>query len=148
MVSTLDVTWATRVGGGGRTERRYLDFVIDGVSLGSRFNADFIPPLGWFTVEAQLATIERLRRKAPPDLGHHRTSLCICPECGDIGCGAISLSVEGGAGVVEWKDFGVQNSYEDMVHRQGFEEVGPYTFDGAQYHALFARVLSLITSGR
>ena len=54
-----------------------LDFVVDGVALCSRFNADFI----------------------------------------------------------------------DVIHRQGFEEVGPYTFDGAQYHAFFARVRSLITSG-
>ncbi len=147
MVSSLDVTWATRVGGGGRTERRYLDFVIDGVSLCSRFDADFIPPLGWFTVEAQLAMIERLRRKLPPDLAHDRTSLCICPECGDLGCGAISVSVEGGAGVVEWKDFGIQNNYEDAIHRQGFEGIGPFTFDGARYHALLTRVRSLIANG-
>ena len=98
MLSSLDVTWATRVGGGGRTERRYLDFVIDGVALCSRFRADFIPPLGWFAVEEQLAAIERLRRKVPPDLACYRTALCICPECGDLGCRAISLSVEGGAG--------------------------------------------------
>ena len=147
MVSSLDVTWATRVGGGGRTERRYLDFVIDGASLCSRFDADFIPPLGWFTVEAQVATIERLCRKMPPDLARNRTTLCICPECGDLGCGAISLSVEGGAGVIEWKDFGIQNNYEDVIHRQGFEGVGPFTFDGAKYHSLFARVRSLIASG-
>ena len=146
-MSSLDVTWATRAGGGGRTERRYLDFVIDGVALCSRFNADFIPPLGWFTVVEQLATIERLRCRMPPNLPHHRTALCICPECGAIGCGAISLSVEGGAGVVEWKDFGIQNNHEDVIHRQGFEGVGPYTFDGAQYHALFARLRSLVTSG-
>jgi hypothetical protein len=147
MVSSLDVTWATRVGGGGRTERRYLDFVIDGVSLCSRFDADFIPPLGWFTAEAQLATIERLRRKMPPDLAHNRTTLCICPECGGLGCGAISLSVEGGAGVIEWKDFGIQNNYEDVIYRQGFEGVGPFTFDGVKYHSLFASVRSLIASG-
>ena len=147
MVSKLDVTWAMRVGGGGRTERRYLDFVIDGVGLCSRFNADFIPALGWFAIEVQLATIERLRRKKPPDLAHNRIALCVCPECGDLGCGAISVSVEGGAGVIEWKDFGIQNNYEDVVHRQGFEGVGPFTFEAAQYHSLFARVRSLIASG-
>ncbi len=147
MVSSLDVAWATRVGGGGRTERRYLDFVIDGVALCSRFDADFIPPLGWFAVEEQLATIERLRRKMPPVLAHNRTVLCICPECGDLGCGAISLLVEGRAGEIEWKDFGIQNDFEDVIHRQGFEGVGPFTFDGAQYHALFSRVRSLIENG-
>ncbi len=146
MFSSLDVNWATRVGGGGRTERRYLDFVIDGVSLCSRFDADFIPPLGWFTVERQLATIECLRRTMPPDLAHNRTALCICPECGDFRCGAISLSIEGGAGVIEWRDFGIQNNYEDVIHRQGFEGIGPFIFDGAGYHSLFARVRALIAS--
>jgi len=60
MLSSLDVTWATRVGGGGRTERRYLDFVIDGVALCSRFNADFISPLGWFTKVHLLRRLVRL----------------------------------------------------------------------------------------
>jgi hypothetical protein len=147
MLSNLDVAWSTRVGGGGRTERRYLDFVVDGVVLCSRFSADFIPPLGWFVLEAQLAMFERLRRKMPPDLAQGRTSICICPECGDLGCGAISLSIEGGAGVVEWKDFGIQNNYEDVVHRRGFEGVGPFSFDGGRYHALLTRVRSMIANG-
>jgi hypothetical protein len=147
MLSSLDVIWATRVGEGGRTERRYLDFVIDGVTLCSRFSADFIPALGWLALEEQLATIERLTRKIPPNLAYNRTSLCICPECSDLGCGVISVSVEGGAGVVEWKDFGIQNNYEDLVHRQGFEGIGPFTFDGARYHALFTRVRFQIVNG-
>jgi hypothetical protein len=113
----------------------------------SRFSADFIPSLGWFIVEEQLSTIERLRRKMPSELARNRTILCICPECGDLGCGAITVCVEGGAGVVEWKDFAIQNNYEDVIHRQGFEGIGPFTFDGAQYHALFTRVRSLIANG-
>jgi hypothetical protein len=139
MLSNLGVIWATRVGGGGRTERRYLDFVIDGVALCSRFNADFIPPLGWFTVDLQVAMIDRLRGKLPPDLAPGRTSLCIC-------CGVISLSVEGGPGIVEWKDFGIQNNYESTIHRQGFESIGPFTFDGARFHGLMMRVRSLIAN--
>ncbi len=144
MLSSLDVTWATRVGDGGRAERRNLDLVIDGVALCSHFRADFIPPFGWFDIEAQLDMIERLRRKMPPDLAQNRTSLCICPECGDLGCGVISLSIEGGAGVIVWKDFGIQNNYEDSIYRNGFENVGPFTFDGARYHELIRRVRSMI----
>jgi hypothetical protein len=91
MLSSLDVIWATRVGGGGRTERSYLDFMIDGVSLCSRFSADFIPALGWLTLEERFATIERLTRKIPPNLAYNRTSLCICPECSDRGCSVIAF---------------------------------------------------------
>lgn len=145
MLSNLDMAWATRAGGGGRTERRYLDFLIDGVALCPALGVDLIPPFGWFALETQLAMIERLRRKLPPDLPQGRTAICICPECGDLGCGAIGLSVGGGAGTIEWKDFGVQNDYEEATHREGFEGLGPFTFDGAQYHALLLRLRSLVT---
>jgi hypothetical protein len=147
MMSSLDVVWTTRSGGGGHTERRYLDFAIDGVALSSRFDADFISPLGWFVVQEQVATIDRLLRRKPPDLAHGRTSLYICPECGDLGCGAVTVLVEGGPGVVVWSDFGIQNNYEDVVHREGFEGIGPFTFDGALYHGLFARLRSAMASG-
>lgn len=143
MTSTLDVVWTTRSGGGGRTERRFLDFVIDGVALSSRFNADFISPFGWVDANEQEASIERLLRKSPPDLAHGRTTLYICPECGDLGCGAITVLIERGPGVVVWKNFGVQNNYDDVVHSDGFENIGPFTFDGRQYHELFEQIRRL-----
>jgi hypothetical protein len=139
MVSTLDVAWTTRSGGGGRKERRFLEFVIDGVPLSTRIDADFISPFGWFSIDAQRAAIDRLQRRKPPDLAHGRTSLYICPECGDLGCGAVSAMIAGGSGVVIWKDFGVQNNDEGAIHTEGFEGVGPFTFNGSLYHGLFKR---------
>lgn len=144
MISTLDLAWTTRSGGGGRTERRFLDFVIDGVALSSLLDADFIPPFGWSDANDQEASIARLLRKSPPDLAHGRTTLYICPECGDLGCGAITLLIERGPGVIIWKDFGVQNSYSEDVHSEGLENIGPFTFDGRQYHELFEQVRRLI----
>ena len=140
MVSTLDVVWTTRAGGGGRTERRFLDFVIDGVALSTRLNADYISPFGWFDAPEQDASIDRLLRNKPPDMPHGRTSLYICPECGDLGCGAITLSVARGPGVIIWKDFGIENNSWDMVQTEGFENIGPFTFDGSRYHEIFARL--------
>jgi hypothetical protein len=139
-ISTLGVVWTTRSGGGGRTERRFLDFLVDGVALSSRFNADFISPFRWGDIDEQRASIDRLLRKAPPDLASGRTSLYVCPECGDLGCGAVTVLVEGGAGVIVWKDFGIQNNYENVVHADGFEGIGPFTFDGLEYHRLFERI--------
>jgi len=141
VVSTLDVVWTTRPGGGGRTERRYLDFVIDGVALSSLLDVDFISPFGWLDADTQKACIDRLLRQSPPDMAHERTSLYICPECGDLGCGAVTVSVEHGDHVIIWKDFGVQNNYDDAVHTEGFENIGPFTFDGRRYHELFHRLL-------
>src|SRR5215213_5534877 len=112
VTSTLDVVWTTRAGGGGRRERSFLDFVIDGVTLSSRMNADFVSPFGWLDPQEKEASIERLLRKSPPDMPHDRTTLYVCPECGDVGCGAVTVVVEAGVGVIIWKDFGIENNYE------------------------------------
>ena len=143
MISTLDLAWMFRSGGGGRTERHFIDFVIDGVPLSSRFNVDFISPFGWFDTDEQEASIARLLRKSPPNMAHGRTTLYICPECGDLGCGAVTLLIERDPGVIIWKNFGIQNNYDEAVHTEGFENIGPFTFDGRQYHELFEQVRRL-----
>jgi hypothetical protein len=145
-ISTLDVVWTTRSGGIGCTERRFLDFVVDGVALSSRFDVDFISPFGWFDAVEQEATINRLIGKSLPDMPNSRTTLYVCPECGDLGCGAVTLLIEREAGVVIWKDFGFENDYEDVVHTDGFEDIGSFTFDAIQYHELFERI-RLMKSG-
>jgi len=60
--------------------------------------------------------------------------MCVCPECGDLACGAVTVVAR--RGYLAWRDFGIQNSYEEEVHRTGFENVGPFTFDGLLYHRL------------
>ena len=146
MTSTLDIVWTIRSGGGGRTERRYLDFVIDGVALSSRLNVDFISPFGWVNTDAQEASIDLLLRKRPPDMAGGRTTLYICPECGDRGCGVVTLTVQREGGAIVWKDFGIQNNHEDVVQTRGFEDIGPFTFNGRQYYELFQRVRRSITT--
>ena len=141
MISTLELVWTTRIGGGGRTERRFLDFVIDGAPLSSLLDADFISPFGWLDADTRKADIERLLGKSPPDMAHGRTSLYICPECGDLGCGAVTVLIERGERVVIWKDFGIQNNYEDAVYTEGLDNIGPFTFDSRQYDELFQRLL-------
>ena len=141
MTSTLEVTWTTRPGGEGRTERHFLDFVIDGVALSSLVG-DFISPFGWLDANEESASLDRLLRKSPPDVAGGRTTLYICPECGDLGCGAITLSVQSEPGVIIWKDFGIQNNYEDVVHTEHFQKIGPFIFDANQYHELLQRIRS------
>ena len=146
MISTLDVVWTTRSGGIDRLQRRYLDFVIDGVALSSRFNVDFISPLGWSDADEEEASIDRLLGKSPPNMPNARTTLYVCPECGDLGCGAVTLLVQSEADVIIWKDFGFENNYEDAVHTEGFQDIGPFTFDANQYREVFERI-RLMKSG-
>ena len=146
MISTLDVVWTTRAGDIGRTKRRFLDFVIDGVPMSSRFNVDFISPFGWLDADEQEASIDRLVGTSAPDMPNARTSLYVCPECGDLGCGAVTLFVQSEADVIIWKDFGFENDYEDAVHTEGFQNIGPFTFDANQYREVFERI-RLMKSG-
>jgi hypothetical protein len=139
-ISTVDIIWAMRTGGGGRTERRYLDFVIDGVPLSSLLKCDVISPFGWTIPNEQVAAVDRLVRRKAADLPEQRVSLYVCPECGDLGCGAVSVQVEGGNGVVTWRDFAFQNNYDDSVHREGFENVGPFVFEGRRYHQVLEQL--------
>lgn len=147
VTSTLDVVWTTRPGGGGRTERRFLDFVIGGVPLWSRLDVDFISPFGWLSADEQEASIKRFLRKAPADMSGGRTTLYVCPECADLGCGAVTTLVQREGDVIVWKDFGVQNNYDDVVHVEGFDDIGPFSFDVRQYYELFQRVRRTIQDG-
>jgi hypothetical protein len=65
----------------------------------------------------------------PPDTEDGRVLLYVCPECGDIGCGAYAVRVERGSGVVRWVDFAYVNGYEPPapVQLQSFE------FDEREY---------------
>jgi hypothetical protein len=66
--------------------------------------------------------------------------LYVCPECGDLDCGAVSLVVERGPAVVIWRDFAFQSTREGGAQRAGLEGVGPFVFAGREYHDLLVRL--------
>lgn len=89
--------------------------------------------LGWFVPEENAKAVRRLLLKEPADLPNDRRTLYVCPECGDLGCGVVSLVVERAGDRIIWRDFGYENGYEGMIHAEGFEGVGPFTFGRAGY---------------
>jgi hypothetical protein len=131
-ISKLRLEWKRREGGGGRTQRDFLDFVIDGRPL-SEAVGDQISCLGWFAPDENAKAARRLLLEGPADLPNNRRTLYVCPECGDLGCGAVSLVVEQVSYKIIWRDFGYENNYEGIVRAEGFEEVGPFVFDRADY---------------
>ncbi len=84
----LALEWRDRRIGSAQTPRRFLDYVVDDVSLYEKHGADFIGALGWLPEEADSGAAQRLLRKQAPDVGD-RVALYICPEDGDLLCGAI-----------------------------------------------------------
>jgi hypothetical protein len=125
------------------TYRRYLDFTVDGQSIGALTGAqsrDLIGRLGWCPAQEDRAAVEQLLLRQPARLPNARQLLYVCPECGDIGCGAITALVELDGDAVTWRDFGYENDY-DANMTQSFQGVGPFRFSLRDYQDVLARAL-------
>jgi hypothetical protein len=133
--STLELTWCRREGGRGKTQRDYLDFVVDGQSLSDLLHANgWVGCLGWLKSEVEQNVVERLLVKHPSELGNNRYSLYICPECGKIGCGAFTAAIRETVDGYYWEHFGFENDYSDAMSRfKEFEDVGPFRFKKDEY---------------
>jgi hypothetical protein len=139
--STLEFRWASRAAGGGKTARRYLDYIVNGRPLAELLSLqrfDLIGGLGWGALREQKRTIDRLLLHDAPDLPSGRYMLFICPECGDIGCGAITAAIEKSAEHFIWRDFGYENDSNQVTPRlEEFAAIGPFYFDVAAYLQAF-----------
>ncbi len=140
MNSSLQLTPALRpgesLGSVTKTERRFFDFVVDGVSLHSICLAkgyDEVGCLGWGGQAIHSEAGARLLAEVPGDFADGRVALFVCPECGDLGCGAVSARIRRDGQSILWEEFGWQTNYEEEWHP--IEDLGPYSFDFEQYKA-------------
>lgn len=116
--STLSLELRQRPGGDNRTPREFFDVIVDSRRLLDRIGwegADLVTPLGWGISASQHSAIRQLRRDEVPSLPSGRVLLFVCPECGDIGCGAIAVRITRSGGYVVWDDFARENGYEDPL---------------------------------
>jgi hypothetical protein len=89
---------------------------------------------GWGARQEQVLAADRLVCLADPDLPDGRVSLYVCPECGDLGCGALSVVIEERAETFVWRDFAFQNNYDGKIHDLGVGAIGPLVFESRMYH--------------
>jgi hypothetical protein len=138
--SKLELVRRTRSGGSGRTRREYLDFVVDGQSLHDLLDpGDLIGCLGWQSEKSDDILKERLLLKQPSEIGGNRYLIYVCPECGDIGCGAITVQIQKSRQGVVWSSFIFQNNFtEAMSVNESYSHVGPYVFDKHQYWSVIS----------
>jgi hypothetical protein len=134
-MSLLELRPAHRRGGGGKTERKFLDFVVDGSSLQETLGVfEQVGGLGWGTPEGQRLYVGRLLLQEPTDAPSGRVPLYVCAECGDIGCGAITVRVHKSGSTFVWSDFAFENNYDAaMIDTDQFRHVGPFAFNKAEY---------------
>jgi hypothetical protein len=149
-LSTLDLAFRQRPyvrlpSGTLQSERNYLDFVIDGRSLAEQTRYDLVSVLcrEWASEERE-KSVRRLLGEESADFPANRRSLLVCGECGDIGCGAVSINLHLSEKTVLWKDFGYQNNYEPEIHGQHLKELGPFEFDLGNYKSKLIRALDML----
>jgi hypothetical protein len=126
-----------RSGAPYKTERKFFDFVVGGLSLYDALghSRDLIsalwnPPV--VPIEGDRA-IRRLLLADGGDASEGRVSLFICPECGDLGCGAITVRIERFDTAIVWRDIAYENNYEPTVDLGSFATVGPFLFEPYGY---------------
>lgn len=131
MIDSLNLRWRKRAGSNDRREVNFLDFVVNGESLLDKVGGDFVSCLGWLPPEPNERAVGRLCLDSDADFPANRRSIYICPECGDLGCGAISAVIEVDGNHVVWRDVGYQNNYDPSVDT--YDEIGPFAFDAVEY---------------
>jgi hypothetical protein len=131
----LELVWRSRQGGKGRTERKYLDFTVNGQSLKNILKiGDYIGCLGWTSQEVENNILDQLFLRIPSDLGNDRYSIYVCPECGDIGFGVITVQIEKTSDGYVWKNFGYENNYDDSMRNfESYKRIGPFYFKESEY---------------
>ena len=131
--SVLQLAWKRREGGGGKTQRDYLDFIIDGLPLSEKIGGDLASCLGWFVPEENTKAVGRLLLKEPADLPNNRRSLYVCAECGELDCGAITAVIERSGDNIIWRDFGFQSNSDMTTPIRDYGDIS-FAFDRAQYN--------------
>ena len=141
MADHLDIAILHRPGEPGKRERCSVDFLVNGQSLYALTDAGARDMCGRFSRETPEENVEAERvfaLAAPPDMEGGRVMLFVCPECGGIGCGAVTVRISRKGNRVTWADFAHDNNYEDANY-ESCRSIGPYTFAWEEYVEVLKR---------
>jgi hypothetical protein len=119
-----------------KSERHFLDFVVNGQSLWTMLGKarDMVSVLcAEYDLNETTKAVHGLLLREQADLPDNRRSMFICSECGDLGCGAITVIVEKHNGAIVWRNFGYENNYENEVLLDEYGSIGPFTFGAEEY---------------
>jgi hypothetical protein len=122
--------------GDGRREQTSIDFVVNGTSLLTELvrrsggHNDFMGRLAKGLPQFKSEVLSKLGVDAAADTETKRVILYLCPECGDIGCGAYTAIIERVEDGYVWRSFSYENGYEPAAVVENF---GPFRFEHQQY---------------
>lgn len=150
MTEVLDIAVLHRPGEKYRhsfvSERWSVDFLVGGRSLFNLLAGQNRDLSGAFLTRRD-KIFRRTKENASTrelfsDLGAGgiRLSLYVCPECGDLGCGALTCEAIRVGDKVVWSNFAFETGIAEYPSDSGsYAEVGPFEFYGHQYVETIAR---------
>ena len=126
-------------------KQEYWDFVINEKPLFDYFRPlckDLISPFGWgANKDSEHQILKEFCLEILPILENGRSMFYVCPECGDIGCGAITGRIsENEKGQIEWGDFRYENDYEEIV--EVYDNLF-FCFEKAEYLQMFQHLKNI-----
>lgn len=126
---------------GNKTERQFLDFVVDGTPLykvvrqgGYDLVTSLIFNPGPHALGLAQKAVDRLLGNSP-DAPRGRTSAYQCPECFDLGCGALTVVIAVMGERVTWNNWRYQTDEDDGVLEVTVPGLTDFDFDRFEYEA-------------
>ncbi|CAB1083838.1 hypothetical protein D1AOALGA4SA_11372 [Olavius algarvensis Delta 1 endosymbiont] len=101
--------------GDGKHERFTIYFLVNGQSLYEMLGVARLDLVSIFSPENQewnQESAEVFLKTKESDLDNGRIILYVCFECGDIGCGAVTLKIVKTETEYTWSEFGYENDYD------------------------------------
>lgn len=128
-------------------EAHYLDFVIDGSSLGAMISeagpGQYVTPLCRLWLDQVPVEIDQLHGRVPtPGLKPGRVALMVCRVCGDLGCGALTAQLDIEANRVVWSHWLWESNLDPAPVPQ---LTAPAIFDRFAYERVFSSALERLT---
>ena len=124
-------------------KRKSVDFIIDNNSLLDLLyknyggHNDFIGCFVKGLKKLNKHSKDKLLNIIKPETKDGRTAIYICPECGDISCGAYCCKIEKTNGIYIWKDFAYENDYKDV---KIINNIGPFYFNEKIYEKIILKL--------
>jgi hypothetical protein len=161
MTDRLDIAMLYRppvraTGGGAviNSERHTIDFSINGISLFTATTAYRHDLCGCFSPDYATCGNELARNEneriakifsfeSPSEIGADRVALFVCPQCGDLACGAITFQLSRVDDTVRWSHFAYENGYDEaQTDFESYSAIGPFEFAFDTYSEVIRRASS------
>lgn len=149
MKETLDIALLHRPGEkdrhGFKSERWSIDFLVAGRSLFRLLNGHHKDLSGAFLARRDRVFRRTQGNAAARELFNIRTAstrllLYVCPECGDLACGALTCEGSRVSDTIVWSNFGFETGIiEYPADFASYAEIGPFEFDARQYAEAIVR---------